>query len=224
MNKLVNVREALAVAIYAFRANNNMVVRDMYHNDHVEMFPNKAYLIKHFIDSSSSLNISAFEITDELLAEADNVKQQLEYIVTMSVLIQGRTNPFTEDCAKLVSADSVGTKHFGTLVWIPKLVSDNQAKETAKIRSAQLEHSSKYIGKLSDRIELNFNLIEKRYINNINCWAAYGHTDEGNLVKFLTKYEELCNNGTIRGRIKEITRDTYRNNAQVTSLNHVKKI
>lgn len=224
MNKQVNVREALAVALYAFRANNNMVVRDMYNSDHVEMFPNKAYLTKHFIDSSSSVNIPDITITDELLTEADSIKQQLDYIVTMSMLVTGRINSFTEDCFKLVSGETVGTKHFGTLVWIPKLVSDNQVKETAKIRSAQLEHSSKYIGKLSDRVEFNFNLIEKRYVSRINCWAAYGHTDEGNLVKFLTKHEDLCNNGIIRGRIKETSRDPYRNNAQVTSLNHVKKI
>lgn len=224
MKTQYSTREALAAAIYAFRANENMVVKDMYNPDHKDKFPNKAYLLKHFVDKSMCVELSDFEITEELLNEADAAKQQLEYIITMSALTQGRLNSFITTCAELIIKDTIVATSFGTLVWVPKIVFDNERQTAAKLTIASMEHSSKYIGKVNDRVELHFNLIEKRYIGSINCWAAYGNTDEGNLVRFLTKHEALCVSGQIKGRIKATEKDSYHGNAQVTSLNHVKKL
>ena len=142
----------------------------------------------------------------------------------MAALTKGRLNTFIEECTKLVSQETVNIKSAGTLVWIPKIIFDNELKNAAKMKSAFLEHSSKYIGQIGHRVQFHFNLIEKRFIGNINCWAAYGHTNEGNLVKFLTKHETLCQTGDIKGRIKATDRDSYHGDAQVTSLNHVKKL
>jgi hypothetical protein len=217
-------RETLAAAIYAFRANENTVVKDMYRRGAEDKFPNKAYLLKHFVDKNMCVELSDFEITEELLAEADEVKQKLEYIITMAALTRGRVNQFIEDCAKIVSNEKLTASNFGTLVWVPKIVFDNERQAAIKLTIASMEHGSKYIGKVNERVELYFNLIEKRYINSINCWAAYGSTNEGNLVRFLTKHEALCVTGQIKGRIKATEKDSYHGNAQVTSLNHVKKL
>lgn len=224
MKTQYSTREVLAAAIYAFKANGNMVVKDMYNFDHKDKFPNKAYLLKHFVDKNMCVELSGFEITEELLNEADAVKQQLEYIVTMSALTRGQLNLFITNCAELIAQDTVAAKSFGTLVWVPKIVFDNERQTAAKLTIASMEHSSKYIGKVNDRVEVHFNLIEKRYISSINCWAAYGNTNEGNLVRFLTKHEALCTTGQIKGRIKATEKDSYHGNAQVTNLNHVKKL
>lgn len=224
MNKLVDTREALAVSIYAFRLNSNMVLKDLHKFGQDNTFPNKSYLIKYFSSDPIYPEILDFTITEDLLIEADKIKQELEYSAVMATLKQGKQNPFVRDCVDIVSHEKIRTKDFGILVWIPKIVLDSDRKNTAMLASARLEYSSKYIGKTNDRIQLHFNLIEKRYIGSINCWSAYGHTDDGNLVKFLTKYEDLCTTGMIKGRIKSTDTDSYRNNAQVTSLNHVKKL
>jgi hypothetical protein len=224
MKNQYSTREALAAAIYAFKTNGNTVVKDMYGSGHEDKFPNKAYLLKHFVDTNVCVELNNFEITEELLVEADAVKQQLEYIITLSALTQGRLNLFITNCAELIAQDTVNAKSFGTLVWVPKIVFDNERQTAAKLTIASMEHSSKYIGKVNQRVELHFNLIEKRYIGRINCWAAYGNTNEGNLVRFLTKHEALCVTGQIKGRIKATDKDSYHGNAQVTSLNHVKKL
>jgi hypothetical protein len=224
MKNLFPVREVLAAAVYAFRANENMVVKDMHHPNHKDKFPNKAYLYKHFVDSTMCAELTNFDITEDLLHEADSIAQQLEYIITMAALTQGQINLFITNCAKLIAQDTVDAKSFGTLVWIPKIVHDHELKSAAKMKSAVLEHGSKYIGRVNDRVEIHFNLIEKRFIGSINCWAAYGHTDEGNLIKFLTKHEALCTTGNIKGRIKAIDKDNYHGDARVTSLNHVKQL
>ena len=224
MNKLVNTIEALAVAIYAFRANKDQVLKAQQYYENCKLeFPNKAYLYKYFVDAASSVEISAFEITEELLNEAESVKQQLEYFVTMSALSKGKINDFIMECADIVRHDQISTNKFSYVVWIPKIVADNNQRQSVKIKSATLEHSSKYIGRLGERVALHFNLIEKRYISHINCWAVYGHDDNGNLISFLTKHVELAATGLIKGRIKSVQRDEYRNGAQVTGLNHVKK-
>ncbi len=224
MKTYVNTQEALAAALYAFRANNNTVVRDSYDPNCLDKFPNKAYLVKYFSESQFCPELSAFTLTNELLAEADNLKQELEYIITMAALTKGQINSFTEDCAKLLAKETVNSRHFGTIVWIPKIVHDQRLRSDAKIKSATLEHTSKFIGRESDRVELYFNIIEKRFVRQINCWAVYGHNNDGNLVKFLTKHEDLCQSGHIKGRIKSTEKDAYHNYAQVTVLNHVKKI
>ena len=225
MNKLVNTIEALAVAVYAFRANNNRVLKEQqYYTNSLLEYPNKAYLYKYFVDSASSVGISEFSLSNELIREAESVKQQLEYFVTMAALTKGNLNAFITQCSEIISKEQISPKQFAYIIWIPKIVADNNERQSAKIKSATLEHSSKYVGKLGERIELHFNLIEKRFIGNINCWAAYGHDNHGNLISFLTKHAELCNDGMIKGRIKSIDRDPYHNHAQVTGLNHVKKL
>ena len=225
MNKLVNTIEALAVAVYAFRANNNQVLKEQqYYTNQILEYPNKAYLYKYFVDSASSVGIPNFSLNAELISEAESVKQQLEYFVTMAALTKGDVNNFITQCSASIGQEQIGTKQFAYIVWIPKIVADNNVRQSAKIKSATLEHSSRYVGKPGERIELDFNLIEKRFIGNINCWAAYGHDDHGNLISFLTKHAELCDNGKIKGRIKSVERDSYHNHAHVTGLNHVKRI
>jgi len=110
----------------------------------------------------------------------------------------------------------------GIIVWAPKLTVDIQRSRDIKEISAAYELSSKFVGKPGDRIEFNFTLIEKRFVRSIDTWSAYGHNEQGNLVQFLTKHEELCATGRIRARIKSHDKNRYHNNANVTVVNFVK--
>lgn len=224
MNNQVDLRQALAVAIYAFQTNNNQVVKTIHNAVNPDCFVNRCYLDKYFSDKKIMEQIPDFTLSQELLEQADSMRQTIDYYVTIETLTKSYTNEFLNTIHRLVQHDQIHSKNFGILVWAPKLVHDYNERNNIREISLRLETQSKFIGKVKDSVTVDFTLIEKRWVRNCNCWAAYGHTPEGNLVKFLTKHENLCVNGMIRGKIKSIDNDTYRNMARVTTLNHVKTV
>lgn len=215
--KNLNTREALAVAIFAFRKNGKVVKEAT-----AETTSNKLMVWDYFVPLKTEKPQPRIEVTEELLEAADAVRTVIDHAVTMSMLTKGFVVSFLGNIQEIVKEDTVKSKHLGMLVWAPKLAQDLQKAESLKELSAGYEHASKYIGKLGDRIEFDFTLIEKRYVRPLETWSAYGHNEQGHLVKFLTKHEELCTTGRIRARIRKHEVDSYHNNAKVTTLNFVK--
>lgn len=215
--KNLNTREALAVAIFAFRKNGKVVKEAT-----AEATSNKLMVWDYFVPLKTEKPQPRIEVTEELLEAADAVRTVIDHAVTMSMLTKGFVVSFLGNIHEIVKEDTVKSKHLGMLVWAPKLAQDLQKAESLKELSAGYEHASKYIGKLGDRIEFDFTLIEKRYVRALETWSAYGHNEQGHLVKFLTKHEELCATGRIRARIRKHEVDSYHNNAKVTTLNFVK--
>ena len=215
--KNLNTREALAVAIFAFRKNGKVVKEAT-----AEATSNKLMVWDYFFPLKTEKPQPRIEVTEELLEAADAVRTVIDHAVTMSMLTKGFVVSFLGNIHEIVKEDTVKSKHLGMLVWAPKLAQDLQKAESLKELSAGYEHASKYIGKLGDRIEFDFTLIEKRYVRALETWSAYGHNEQGHLVKFLTKHEELCATGRIRARIRKHEVDSYHNGAKVTTLNFVK--
>jgi hypothetical protein len=215
--KNLNTREALAVAIFAFRKNGKIVKEATQ-----EATSNKLMVWNYFVPLKTEKPQSRIEVTEELLDAADAVRTVIDHAVTMGMLTKGRVPHFLRSIHEILKEDTVKSKYLGVLVWAPKLAEDLQKAESLKELSAGYEHASKYIGKEGDKIEFDFTLIEKRYIRPLETWSAYGHNEQGHLVKFLTKHEELCATGRIRARIKKHEVDSYHNNAKVTALNFVK--
>ena len=215
--KNLNTREALAVAIFAFRKNGKVVKEATQ-----EATSNKLIVWDYFVPLKTDLPRERIEVTEELLEAADAVKTVIDHAVTMGMLTKGYVPGFLGSIHSIIKEDTVKSKHLGILVWAPKLAADLKKAEGLKELSAGYEHASKHIGKLGDKIEFEFSLIEKRYIRPLETWSAYGHNEQGHLVKFLTKHEELCATGCIRARIRKHETDSYHNGAKVTTLNFVK--
>lgn len=215
--KNLNTREALAVAIFAFRKNGKVVKEAT-----AEATSNKLMVWDYFVPLKTEKPQPRIEVTEELLEAADAVRTVIDHAVTMSMLTKGFVVSFLGNIHEILKEDTVKSKHLGMLVWAPKLAQDLQKAESLKELSAGYEHASKYIGKLGDRIEFDFTLIEKRYVRALETWSAYGHNEQGHLVKFLSKHEELCATGRIRARIRKHEVDSYHNGAKVTTLNFVK--
>jgi len=218
MKNLVNTREALAVAILAFRANSNRVVKET--TD--KQYANKSYLWSYFFPLKTTHKQLTVELTDELLSAADDLKVTIEHAVTMEMLTKSYVPSFLKSINDILKEDTMHINNAGIIVWAPKLTVDIQRSRDIKEISAAYELSSKFVGKPGDRIEFNFTLIEKRFVRSIDTWSAYGHNEQGNLVQFLTKHEELCATGRIRARIKSHDKNRYHNNANVTVVNFVK--
>ena len=215
--KTLNTREALAVAIFAFRKNGKVVKEATQ-----EATSNKLIVWDYFVPLKTDLPRPQVELTEELLEAADAVRTVIDHAVTMGMLRKGRIPHFLESIHDTLKEDTVKSKHLGILVWAPKMAADLEKAQGLKELSAGFEYASKFIGKEGDRIEFDFTLIEKRYVRPLETWSAYGHNEQGHLVKFLTKHEELCATGRIRARIRKHEVDSYHNGAKVTSLNFVK--
>lgn len=217
--KKLNTREALAVAIFAFRKNGKVVKEAT-----KDTTSNKLIVWDYFVPLKTDITRSKVELTEELLEAADVVKVIIDQAVLMGLITKGRVPSFIESVHDILKEDTMASKYLGILVWAPKLAADIKKAQALREVSAGYEHTSKFIGKEGDRIEFDFTLIEKRFVHQLDTWSAYGHNEQGHLVKFLTKHEELCATGRIRARIRQHVVDSYHNMAKVTSLNFVKAV
>ena len=217
--KNINTREALALAIFAFRKNGKVVKETT-----KDATSNKLIVWDYFVPLKTDLPRPCVELTEELLDAADAVKTQIDHAVTIGMLTRGHVPGFLGSIHSIIKEDTVKSKHLGILVWAPKLAADLKKAEGLKELSAGYEHKSKFFGKEGDRIEFDFTLIEKRFVRTLDTWSAYGHNEQGHLVKFLTKHEELCASQRLKARIRKHETNSYHNNAKVTVLNFVKAV
>jgi hypothetical protein len=77
---------------------------------------------------------------------------------------------------------------------------------------------------VGEKIQLDFVLIDSRYLQQYNCHSVTGHDDNGNMVSFLTAHQSLAQSGRIAGKVKRIEQSPYHSGAKVTQLNFVKAI
>lgn len=209
---------ALAVAVCAYHYNNSTVVRNitMHENGH-EIKPNRQLIADHLLGKESNLRVN-----DHYIAEADGVVQYLQQTVIMQSL-KGTPDRFLAQLAELLSNQTISESDIGILAWAPKLADDYQKRDHVREISARYEHSSRYVGRVGDKFETSFTLIDKRYVKTLDCYAVYGYDDRGNCLFYWAKtLDKVCEVGRIRARIKAHNEDEYRNKARVTVLNYVK--
>jgi hypothetical protein len=122
----------------------------------------------------------------------------------------------------LISQIDVTVKDLGILAWAPKLADDYQKKDHVREISARYEHRSNYVGRVGEKIEIDFTMLEKRYIQKMDCYAVYGYSQDDLIFYWAKNLDKICEVGRIKGRVKEHKQDEFRNNARVTVLNYVK--
>ena len=213
--KHFSTSQALAVAVAAFERNQEKVVRDA--NGPEKLVPNREIII-------GALNQTLdLEITDLHRAEADNIVSYLQQTNLMQTLTKGTSNQFLTKIAELIGDENISIRDIGILAWAPKLAHDQKKKDQVREVSARFEHQSNFVGKVGEKIIVNFSLIESRYIPNMNCYAVYGHDENGNLLFYWAKdNKKIIEVGRIQGKIKAHNKDKFRGNARVTNLNYVK--
>jgi hypothetical protein len=87
-----------------------------------------------------------------------------------------------------------------------------------------LVNTSQYLGRVGEKVQLDFVLIDSRYLQQYNCYSVTGHDGRSNMVNFLTAHQNLAASGRISGKIKRTEASQYHNGARVTQLNFVKRI
>ena len=208
---------ALSSAIAAYEFNKNSVVRNPVVVDGTDFLSNRQLITDYMSGNCSPLIINDFHIK-----QAEGIITYLQQTVIMQSL-KGTPDRFLGQLTELISQSEVLLKDVGILAWAPKLADDYQKKDHVREISARYEHSSRYVGKIGDKLELSFTLLDKRYIKTMDCYAVYGHDDNGNCLFYWARtLDKVCEVGRIKARIKAHNVDGYRNNTRVTALNYVK--
>jgi hypothetical protein len=161
-------------------------------------------------------------IPQEAMDEATLCIQYIQGQAMMDILSGKAVSSFMRDMLALLEVDTVPEFRVGMLLYAANTFHTGKARDVVKEKVSEMAYTSQALGKVGDKVAVNFTLIDKRYIQQFDCWAAGGNDDKGNLVSFLTKHEKLCVSGKITGKVKSAGADKWRGNAMVTALNFVK--
>lgn len=208
--------DVVSAAIAAYESNGRNILRNPIRGDLVQD-PNRQ-LIANYLEG----NGAPFVVNDFHRKEAEGIVQYLQQTVIMQSL-KGTPDRFLGQAVDLISAQTVSTRDFGIVAWVPKLADDYQRKDRVREISARYEHHSHYVGHTRDKITTDFTLLEKRYVKTLDSWAVYGYDAAGNLLFYWARsLDKICEVGRISARIKDHREDEYKNNARITVLNYVK--
>jgi hypothetical protein len=208
--------QVLATAVAAYEYNKQTIVRNPVTVDGVGYVSNRQLIS----DYAQGLG-APFVVNEFHTKQAEGIIGYLEQTVIMQSL-KGNTDRFLGQIGAILANSETTDKDFGIIAWAPHLADQYQKKDHVREISARYEYRSRYIGRVGDKVELDFTLIDKRYIKSMDCFAVYGYSQD-NLVFYWAKtLDKVCEVGRIHGRIKDHKEDEYRNKARVTVLNYVK--
>jgi hypothetical protein len=223
----IETRILVALAFAAQRANGGALHRDTRFFDpaqdaFVEVVPNKTLMLNSFaIEPGSNPELVP---TDEDFAQADAAISAIQGDVLVKKLADRRVSDFQFNLSETIGRDTCTQRDCGLVAYVPKTYAgmlERQEKDEAKIGLAS---TSEYLGRVGEKIQLDFTLIDSRYLQQYNCYSVTGHDGCGNMVSFLTAHQNLAVSGRIQGKVKRTEVSQYHNGAKVTNMNFVKRI
>ena len=222
----IESRKLVALAFAAQRVNGAMYKDTLFFDTEkdavVEVVPNKTLMFNSFaIESGSNPELVP---TDEDFAQADAAISAIQGDVLIKKLADRRVNDFQFKLSETIGQNTCTQRDCGLVAFVPKTYADmleRQEKDEAKIG---LVGTSQYLGRVGEKLQLDFVLIDSRYLQQYNCYSVTGHDDNGNMVSFLTAHQSLAQSGRISGKVKRTEVSQYHNGAKVTQLNFVKAI
>lgn len=216
MKTKFDILDIVTAALVAYRHNENQIVR-------VQMddrLPNRQLIAECSASNHSNMRSPTSE--DRKTAEA--MIDYLQQVGMVQTLI-GRDDNFLNQVNSLITQGQVTTKEFGILAWVPKLTETYQQRDAVKEITARFGRGSQYIGRIGDKITIDFTLIEDHYIRTLECYTVFGRDQFNNFVTFWAKDKsKIVKQGTIRARVKDHKRDAYHGDVPVTQLHYVKNL
>lgn len=220
----IQSRELVALAFAAQRVNGAMYKDTSFFDTDkdavVEVVPNKTLMFNSFaFEPGSNPELVP---TDEDFAQADAAISAIQGDVLIKKLADRGVSDFIFSLSDAIGQPTCTQRDCGLVAFVPKTYAgrlERQAKDEAKF---SLAATSEYLGHVGEKIQLDFTLIDKRYIQQYNCYSVTGHDGHGNMVSFLTQHSALVKSGCITGKIKRNQVSQYHSGAKVTQLNFVK--
>ena len=208
----MNTVDLLAVAQAAYRINGNALLKDT-RNDLIA----NGVLVKAHLAGTTKL-----ELIPDDTDQATAIKSYISQRVMLSRLIGKPLGDFVEQIGDLLEKEQVNKKNAGILAWAPKVYADMIKADDNSQDIARIATTSRYIGKVGDKVELEFHTIIKRWNANYNCYRYTGHDGKGNLIGFLCKndYPAIIK---LKARIKACEESRF-TNGRTTYINYTKEI
>lgn len=220
--KTISTLDVIAAACMAYHANGDKIEKyDVAAREANDYHPETPQVISNKTRANTILENPEL-IPQVAKDEAQEVIQFLQGQLTMSVLTGAKISDFIRDLGMALEEETVPASKVGLLVYAPNAFAGGKKREVIAEATMESLYTSQPLGTEGTKVEINFTLIEKRSVQSLDCWSAYGKDEHGNLVSFLTKHEELAVSGKYVGKVKKAENDKWHNNAMVTSINYVK--
>lgn len=218
--RTIATRDLAALAFMAQRMNGTLHrdtrVFDQESQDWRDVKPNKEIMRENF---ELAVRPSA-----EDYEQADAAINAVQGDAVLRILKGQRVNDFGHALVELTKQETATERDCGLMVFLPKTYITQQAREARDLKITSFANTSEYLGRVGDKVTVDFVMIDKRFLQQYNCWSVFGRDAAGNAVAFLTQHESLARDGRIQGKIKRTEVDSYRAGARVTGLNYVKAI
>ena len=218
--KTIAVRDLAALAFMAQRMNGTLHrdnrVFDAESQDWRDVKPNKEIMRENF-ELAVRPSLEDYE-------QADAAINAVQGDAVLRILKGQRLNDFVHSLVELTKQATATERDCGLMAFLPKTYITQQAREARDLEITSFANTSEYLGRVGDKVIVDFIMIDKRFLQQYNCWSVFGRDAAGNGVGFLTQHESLARDGRIQGKIKRTEVDSYRGGARVTGLNYVKAI
>jgi hypothetical protein len=221
----VATRELAALAFAAQRVNGTLhkhsEVFDADSGTVIKVVPNKVLMHNSFVPDAKGPQITVTQDDRDLaIAAVDAIQSDC----TMRLLQGRQLSDFIVSLNTLLQQETASQRDCGLMAFLPnvyaRMLEDHANKET----TAVLSITSQYLGQISDKVTVDFTFVDKRYLQQYNCWSVFGHDADNNCVSFLTQHESLAKSCRIQGKIKRLEENRFRGGAKTTTLNYVKEI
>ena len=218
--RTIATRDLAALAFMAQRINGTLHrdnrVFDQESQDWREVTPNKQIMRDNFELITHP--------SDEDYKQADAAISAIQGDAVMRLLKGQRLSDFAHNLVELTKQETATERDCGLMAFLPKTYESQLERSSQEEQVASIAFSSQYIGQVGQKVTVDFTLIDKRYLQQYNCWSVFGQDANDNCVSFLTEHESLAKSGRIQGKIKRLEENQYRNGAKTTALNYVKGI
>jgi len=220
----IEPRKLVALAFAAQRVNGTLHKEDRFFDTEketfVEVVPNKVLMRNSFaVEPGSNPELVP---TNEDFEKADKAISAIQQDVLIKKLADRRVSDFQFSLSETISKDTCTQRDCGLVAFVPKTYESMMERQEKQETTLMMSSTSEYLGKVGEKIQLDFTMLDSRYLQQFNCYSVNGHDDQGNLVNFLTAHQHLCKSGRILGKVKRTEESRYHNGAKVTQLNFVK--
>ena len=207
----IKTLDLMTAAVAAYRINNKRIFR----NDSKKGLSNQ-----NIINSILNGDVAS---TDSDRVQAEEIIANLVQRHTMATLSGKDLTQFAITCITFLDQDTVHKRYIGVVAWAPKVYEDLIKADQLKHEFTVLSYGSKYLGRVKERVTVNFTTISVRYNTYFQAWRYTGHDNNGNLVAFLTGTELSSTNVQIAARIRATEVSNY-TGGKTTILNQVREI
>lgn len=221
----IATRELAALAFAAQRVNGTLhkydTVFDPDTGDTIRVTPNKVLMHNSFVPGAEGPTLT---VTQEDRDQANAAVDAVQADCTMRVLTGRQLSDFVNSMNSLLQQETATQRDCGLMAFLPGVYARIVEAQSKQETTALLSTASEYLGNVGDKVTVDFTFVDKRYLQQYNCWSVFGHDANNNCISFLTQHESLAKNCRIQGKIKRLEENRFRNGAKTTTLNYVKEI